>query len=72
VPASPLHDLHTEFGGARFTDRAPSSVEVRALRDATALLAGLAPPVDGDAGVDVEIRGTWVPARIESLPFLDR
>jgi len=35
-------------------------------------LAYLTPPVDGVETVDVEIRGKWIPAAVESLPFLRR
>ena len=35
-------------------------------------LAYISPPIEGDAPVEVEIRGTWQPAQIEKLPFVPR
>ena len=35
-------------------------------------LASMSPPIEGDAAVEVEIRGTWQPAQIEKLPFIPR
>lgn len=35
-------------------------------------LAYLSPPIERDAPVEVEIRGTWQPAQIEKLPFIPR
>ena len=35
-------------------------------------LAYVSPPLDGEAQVEVEIRGTWHPAKTEKLPFIPR
>lgn len=35
-------------------------------------LASMSPPIEGDAAVEVEIRGTWQPVQIEKLPFIPR